>query len=85
MQINLIGIGQCGSFIVYDVLADLFDAKSSKDLRATRATQWAQDVARIFSGSTEPVKKFLYNAQTYFTGQKVIEFPRFYELFNEIG
>lgn len=78
MRIKLIGIGQAGSFIVYDVLAFLFDAKNSKDLRSTRSAQFKQDVVKALSQAGQPFQKLKSKTQIYFTGQKVTELPKFY-------
>jgi hypothetical protein len=78
MKIKLIGLGQCGSFVVYDILAFIFDAPTSKALRSSRASQWQKLVSRIATGTKQPMEKLVAIAETFFTGRKVTEFPYFF-------
>ena len=43
MKIKLIGLGQCGSCVVYDEIASIFDQKTSKDIRTIQQSHWKHD------------------------------------------
>ena len=78
MRIKLIGIGQCGSFVVYDVLAFLFDTVSSKELKSMkRYGSWTK-IFGFTEGGRRVLTKFSLNVKKVFRGDKVSEFPLFY-------
>lgn len=78
MKIKLIGLGQCGSFVVYDVLAFLFEAKSSKELRSNRREEWKKDVQNLVGKGAQPWIVIKTNIEKYFKGQKVTDLPACY-------
>jgi cell division GTPase FtsZ len=80
MKIKLIGIGQCGSLVVYDVLAYLLDQKESKELRSqvgiSPFKRWLSKVKDILVKIFK--LRFSSDIKDFFTGQKVANMPSFY-------
>jgi hypothetical protein len=71
MKIKLIGLGQCGSFVVYDVIASIFRQTPSKEIRGIKQTHWQhkrQSVnSQVRSGGAE--KRLNFN--NYFKDPKL--------------
>jgi hypothetical protein len=78
MKIKLIGLGQCGSFVVYDVIAYLFDQKTSKNIKAGPQTQWRRDVNKITSWFKSTRASVSIKYKKYFKGLKTADIPQFF-------
>src|SRR5690349_14325078 len=79
MKIKLIGLGQCGSFVVYDVIAYLFDHdESSKKIKATPQSQWKRLVSRLGSKIESRRASFRLAAKKFFSGLKTPDIPQFF-------
>jgi hypothetical protein len=78
MKIKLIGLGQCGSFVVYDVIAYLFDHKTSKDIKAGPQTQWKRDVHKVTSWFKSKRAALSIKFKKYFKGLKTADIPQFF-------
>ena len=78
MKIKLIGLGQCGSFVVYDVIAFLFDQKSSKAIRAAPQSQWRRHINKAISRITSRSASIRITFKKYFRGLKTPDIPQFF-------
>jgi hypothetical protein len=78
MKIKLIGLGQCGSFVVYDVIAFLFDQKSSREIKAAPQSQWKRDVHHAASRAKSGFAAWKIKQKKYFFGLKTPDIPQFY-------
>ena len=79
MKINLIGLGQCGSFVVYDVIAYLFDLdESSKMIRAAPQSQWKRFVRRLTSKLNSRGASWKLSMKKFFLGLKTPDIPQFF-------
>jgi hypothetical protein len=78
MKIKLIGLGQCGSFVVYDVIAYLFDQKTSKDIKAGPQSQWKRDVNKVTSWFKSKRAALNIKFKKYFKGLKTADIPQFF-------
>jgi hypothetical protein len=79
MKIKLIGLGQCGSFVVYDVIAYLFDLdESSKTIKATPQSQWKRFISRSTSKLNSRGASWKLSMKKFFTGLKTPDIPEFF-------
>lgn len=79
MKIKLIGLGQCGSFVVYDVIAYLFDQEeSSKKIKAAPKNQWKRLVSRLTSKIKSRGAEIKLTLKKFFSGLKTPDIPQFF-------
>jgi hypothetical protein len=78
MKIKLIGLGQCGSFVVYDVIAFLFGQKQSNEIKAAPQSQWKRDVNKVLSRMSAGTAQLRMSLTRYFGGLKTPDIPKFY-------
>src|SRR5262245_46151046 len=79
MRIKVVGLGQCGSFVVYDVLAHLFDGKPSKELRsASNQPDFQVQLENAFYRIKRPIATVSYRVSRYFLGFKTADLPKFF-------
>lgn len=79
MKIKLIGLGQCGSFVVYDVIAYLFDHdESSKKIKAAPQSQWKRLISRLGSKIQSREAALRLTMKKFFSGLKTPDIPQFF-------
>jgi hypothetical protein len=79
MKTKLIGLGQCGSFVVYDVIANVFDQEeSSKKIKATPKSQWRRHFNKAMSQMRSRSASITIALKKYFVGLKTPDIPQFF-------
>jgi hypothetical protein len=78
MKIKLIGLGQCGSFVVYDEIASIFDQKTSKDIRTIQQSHWKHDYESFNSALQSGGAASKMNLRKYFEYLKIPDLPQFF-------
>jgi hypothetical protein len=78
MKIKMIGLGQCGSFVVYDVIAHLFNQKTSKDIRTVQQSHWKHDFGQTRLQWKTGTSEGMMNLKRYFKDLNIPDLPQFY-------
>jgi hypothetical protein len=78
MKIKLIGLGQCGSFVVYDEIASIFDQEASKDIRTIQQSHWDHRYHTIISSLRSGPASGRINLRKYFEYLKIPDIPQFF-------
>ena len=78
MKIKMVGIGQCGSYIVYDCLAWLFNGTPSKQIDGTVKSPFKRTFANIKKAVTGQLNNSRFKILLFFTGQRVAAVPEFF-------
>ena len=77
MKLKIVGIGQCGSYIVYDCLAWLFNGTPSKKLEGAVTAPFRRAFANIKQAVTGRLNNSLFKVRLFFEGQRVAAVPAF--------
>lgn len=78
MKINLIGLGQCGSFVVYDVIAVLFKQKTSKEIRGDIQSRWMHDFNQRLAQLNSRGGEWKISFKKYFSKLGYPDIPQFF-------
>ena len=79
MKIRLISLGQCGSFVVYDVIAYLFEQEETcRKIKAVPQNQWKRLVNKLTSKINSWGAAVKLNLKKFFSGLKTPDLPQFF-------